>query len=150
MVGGTALLCAWWRAVGVRVGAGVYLDAAPPVELDQLEIGDGAVVAEGMHIYPQPVEKDTQKEKDGTRKAVRLRRIRIGRGAVCAGPSSSVQSGAIVGDGCVLTPLTLVQKQGVLPAAMIWAGNPAEKLVNLPPRLWEAAARGQAGSKKTD
>ena len=58
-----------------------------------------------------------------------------------AGPTNralvTLRPAGIVGDGCVLTPLTLVQKQGVLPAAMVWAGNPAEKLVNLPARGWE-------------
>ena len=64
------------------------------------------------------------------------------------GPDSALQSGAIVGNGCVFTPLTLVQKQGVLPASMVWTGNPAEKLANLPPRMWERSPAARSTERE--
>ena len=145
VVGGTELLTAWWRAVGVRVGRGAYLEVAPPPEIDLVEVGDGVVLADGVQLYPEPGVK-----AGAPAKAHIVQRVRVGKHAVCCGPDSALQSGAIVGNGCVFTPLTLVQKQGVLPASMVWTGTPAEKLANLPPRAWERspAARSTEREKK--
>lgn len=134
-----------WRALGASVAepASAYVDVPPPVEQESIELGARSVLADGVLIFPHVVDHG----------AMRHSRVRIGEGAVCVGPRSLAQAGAVVSAGCAITPLTLVLKHEVLPGHMLWSGSLAERLCDLdaPPRPGaDAAGGGTAGDDSGD
>ena len=60
----------------------------------------------------------------------RTHRVRIGARAVCAGALTAIQPGAVLGERCTLSPLTLVPRQTALPGGTHWAGCPARKVAD--------------------
>ena len=135
LIGGSDILVWWWRAAGGHVGTDAYVDAHPPATLDALAIGDGAVVSGGVIFsHEPPAEGEKRKAHRG---------VVVGRRAVVAGPLVAVQPGAVVGEGTVLTPLTLVDNHEVLPPTSLWTGSPAEKVCTLPDPFVLRDARGR-------
>ena len=59
-----------------------------------------------------------------------------------------MQPGAVVGEGTVLTPLTLVDNHEVLPPTSLWSGSPAEKVCTLPDPFCLSEARAAAEKKR--
>lgn len=115
LLSGTPVYNLYLRAVGVRVGPGAVVLAPPPVCTDLVSIGAGAVVRH---------------------EAVLATYVATG-GWLHPGPIT-VGAGALVGDGCVLSPGTAVGAGAQLgpasallagqrvPAGAVWQGSPAE------------------------
>jgi len=115
LLSGTPAYNLYLRAVGVRVGPGAVVLAPPPVCTDLVSIGAGAVVRD---------------------EAVLATYVAAG-GWLHPGPIT-VEEGALVGDGCVLSPGTAVGAGAQLgpasallagqrvPDGAVWQGSPAE------------------------
>lgn len=111
---GTPWLPVLLRLLGVKIGAGVYLDSTDITEFDCVSIGDQAELngfcGPQTHLFEDRI-------------------MKIGRvdlGARCTLQARSiVLYGARVGEDVRLGPLTLVMKGESIPAATDWTGSPA-------------------------
>jgi non-ribosomal peptide synthetase-like protein len=102
------------RLAGTRVGRCVFDDGANMSERTLVEIGDGAVLNQGVLLQSHSLEEGVYKSDF----------IRIGAGA-SLGVSALVHYGVTMGERTRLDPDAFLMKGEVTPADSRWRGNPA-------------------------
>ncbi|KAI9330328.1 hypothetical protein BDR26DRAFT_871628 [Obelidium mucronatum] len=112
---GTALLPAFLRLMGSKIGKNVYMEGIPPIETDQLEIGDDAIIMDRVVLQPHVIDHAT----------LQFARIYIGKGVVME-PKSSLQALSTLSKGSKLKALSFVMKGETIPEDTVWAGNPSK------------------------
>ncbi|MBW5480464.1 Pls/PosA family non-ribosomal peptide synthetase [Streptomyces bambusae] len=114
-VPGTPLMSLWLRALGARIGRGVWCESYWLPETDLVELGDGASVNRGCvvqtHLFHDRI--------------LRTDTVVLGEGATL-GPGGIVLPGSTVGARSTLGPASLVMAGESVPADTRWLGNPIE------------------------
>nr|WP_239020781.1 Pls/PosA family non-ribosomal peptide synthetase [Nakamurella antarctica] len=110
---GTPMLNWWLRALGAKIGKGVWLETYWLPESDLVELGDGASVGRGCvlqtHLFHDRImSMDTVIVKAGA----------------SVGPHSVVLPAATIGSGATVGPASLVMRGEVVPDSSRWIGNP--------------------------
>ncbi|WP_343947679.1 Pls/PosA family non-ribosomal peptide synthetase [Nonomuraea longicatena] len=110
---GTAPFNLWLRALGARIGRGVWCETYWLPEIDLVTVGDGASVNRGCvlqtHLFHDRVMSvDTVELAEGS----------------TLGPHGVVLPAASVGSGTTIGPASLVMRGERLPARTRWYGNP--------------------------
>ncbi|MFJ9782270.1 Pls/PosA family non-ribosomal peptide synthetase [Amycolatopsis sp. NPDC101161] len=112
-VGGTPLLTAWLRTMGVKIGRGVWLETYWLPEADLVSLGDGATINRGCvvqtHLFHDRI--------------MSMSRVALGEGATL-GPHGIVLPGAGIGARTTVGPGSLVTRGDEVPADTRWLGNP--------------------------
>jgi non-ribosomal peptide synthetase-like protein len=112
-VGGTPLMSWWLRALGARVGRGVWCDSYWLPEADLVHLGDGATVNRGCvvqtHLFHDRI--------------LRMDQVTLAEGATL-GPHGIVLPGTTVGAHTCVGPASLVMAGEQVPAGTRWLGNP--------------------------
>ncbi|MFJ3912724.1 Pls/PosA family non-ribosomal peptide synthetase [Streptomyces vinaceus] len=114
-VPGTPLLNLWLRALGARIGRGVWCESYWLPESDLVELGDGVTVNRGCvlqtHLFHDRI--------------LRTDTVVLREGATL-GPGGIVLPGSSVGAHSTLGPASLVMAGESVPADTRWLGNPIE------------------------
>jgi non-ribosomal peptide synthetase-like protein len=110
---GTPALTAWLRALGARIGRGVWCETYWLPEPDLVRLGDGSTVGRGSVVQTH-LFHDRVMALDG---------VCLAAGATL-GPQSIVLPGSTVGPGAVVGPGSLVLRGESLPSGSRWTGNP--------------------------
>ncbi|MCX6398947.1 MAG: amino acid adenylation domain-containing protein [Propionibacteriales bacterium] len=110
---GSPLINVWFRAMGARVGRGVWCESYWLPEPDLVDLGDGATVNQGSvvqtHLFhDRLLVTDT---------------VRLRRGATL-GPNSVVLPAAMLGRHATVGPVSLVMRGETVPDKTRWIGNP--------------------------
>ncbi|HUO39394.1 MAG TPA: Pls/PosA family non-ribosomal peptide synthetase, partial [Mycobacterium sp.] len=110
---GTPVLNLWLRALGARVGRGVWCETYWLPEADLVTLASGATVGRGCvvqtHLFHDRIMRmDTVVLEAGT----------------TLGPHSVVLPGARLGMGATVGPASLVMPGDQVPASSRWQGNP--------------------------
>lgn len=109
----TPLFVVWLRALGARIGRGVWCETYWLPEPDLVRVGDGASVGRGCvlqtHLFHDRI--------------MSMDTVTVGPGATL-GPHSVVLPAASLGRGCVVGPSSLVLRGDDLPDGSVWTGNP--------------------------
>jgi non-ribosomal peptide synthetase-like protein len=112
-IGGTPLMSLWLRALGARIGRGVWCETYWLPETDLIRIGDGATINRGCvvqtHLFHDRI--------------MRMDQVRIDAGATL-GPHGIVLPGATVGEHATVGPASLVMRGETVPGGGRWLGNP--------------------------
>lgn len=112
-VGGTPLLTAWLRTMGVKIGRGVWLETYWLPEADLVSLGDGATINRGCvvqtHLFHDRI--------------MSMSPVTLGEGATL-GPHGIVLPGAGIGARTTVGPGSLVTRGDEVPADTRWLGNP--------------------------
>ncbi|WP_116199361.1 Pls/PosA family non-ribosomal peptide synthetase [Amycolatopsis circi] len=112
-LGGTPLLPAWLRTMGVKIGRGVWLDTYWLPESDLVALGDGATINRGCvvqtHLFHDRI--------------MTMSRVTLEEGATL-GPHGIVLPGASIGARTTVGPGSLVTRGDAVPADSRWLGNP--------------------------
>jgi non-ribosomal peptide synthetase-like protein len=110
---GTGSLVLWLRAMGARIGRGVWCETYWLPEVDLIDLGDGATVGRGCvvqtHLFHDRV--------------LAMDHVRIGRGGTL-GPNSVILPAASIGRDATVGPVSLVMRGESLPDGTRWIGNP--------------------------
>jgi non-ribosomal peptide synthetase-like protein len=112
--GGTPFRPMVMRLCGARIGRCVYDDGVNMSERSLVEIGDGAVINQGVMLQSHSLEEGAYKSDF----------IRIGAGA-SLGVGSFVHYGVTMGERARLDPDAFLMKGEIAPADSRWRGNPA-------------------------
>jgi acetyltransferase-like isoleucine patch superfamily enzyme len=111
-------LWTWYLKLnGARIGRGVYINSMSISDHNMLELGDGVVIGESVHLSGHTVEGGV----------VKTGRVRIGRG-VTIGLGSIVGIGVSAGDRCQIGALSVVPKNTVLEPGATYVGVPVRKI----------------------
>ncbi|MFF3110375.1 Pls/PosA family non-ribosomal peptide synthetase [Kitasatospora sp. NPDC057904] len=114
-VPGTPLLNLWLRALGARVGRGVWCESYWLPEADLVTLGDGVSINRGCvvqtHLFHDRI--------------MRMDTVVLREGATL-GPGGIVLPGSTVGERSTLGPASLVMRAESVPADTRWLGNPIE------------------------
>ncbi|MBV6700474.1 Pls/PosA family non-ribosomal peptide synthetase [Kitasatospora aureofaciens] len=114
-VPGTPVLNLWLRALGARVGRGVWCESYWLPEADLVTIGDGVSINRGCvvqtHLFHDRI--------------MRMDTVILREGATL-GPGGIVLPGSTVGARSTLGPASLVMRAESVPADTRWLGNPIE------------------------
>ncbi|WP_408896691.1 Pls/PosA family non-ribosomal peptide synthetase [Nocardioides sp. R1-1] len=110
---GSPLITAWFRALGARVGRGVWCESYWLPEPDLVELGDGATVNQGSVVQ-------THLFHD---RLLSIDAVRLRRGAT-VGPNSVVLPAASLGRHATVGPVSLVMRGESVPDKTRWIGNP--------------------------
>ncbi|MGW2250605.1 Pls/PosA family non-ribosomal peptide synthetase [Kitasatospora sp. NPDC001660] len=114
-VPGTPLLNLWLRALGARVGRGVWCESYWLPEADLVTLGDGVSINRGCvvqtHLFHDRI--------------MRMDTVVLREGATL-GPGGIVLPGSTVGARSTLGPASLVMRAESVPADTRWLGNPIE------------------------
>ncbi len=110
---GTTVLVHWLRAMGARIGHGVWIDTYWLPEPDLVELKEGATVNAGCVVQ-------THLFHD---RLLRLDRVTLERGATL-GPNSVVLPAASIGRHATIGPASLVMRGESVPDRTRWIGNP--------------------------
>ncbi|WP_406402163.1 Pls/PosA family non-ribosomal peptide synthetase [Streptomyces uncialis] len=114
-VPGTPLLTLWLRALGARIGRGVWCESHWLPETDLVTLGTGATVNRGSvlqtHLFHDRI--------------LRTDTVDLREGATL-GPNGIVLPGSTVGARSTLGPASLVMAGESVPAETRWLGNPIE------------------------
>ncbi|GAB3851298.1 non-ribosomal peptide synthetase [Nocardioides maradonensis] len=110
---GSPLLNLWFRAMGARIGRGVWCETYWLPEPDLVDLGAGATVNQGSvvqtHLFhDRLLATDT---------------VRVQRGATL-GPNSVILPAAVVGKHATVGPVSLVMRGETVPDKTRWIGNP--------------------------
>ncbi|TQK72672.1 Pls/PosA family non-ribosomal peptide synthetase [Nocardioides sp. SLBN-35] len=110
---GSPLIAVWFKAMGAKVGRGVWCESYWLPEPDLVELGDGATVNQGSvvqtHLFhDRLLATDT---------------VRLHRGAT-VGPNSVVLPAASLGKHATVGPVSLVMRGESVPDKTRWIGNP--------------------------
>ncbi|MFD9958625.1 Pls/PosA family non-ribosomal peptide synthetase [Amycolatopsis sp. NPDC058986] len=112
-VGGTPLLTAWLRTMGVKIGRGVWLETYWLPEADLVRLGDGATINRGCvvqtHLFHDRI--------------MSMSPVTLDEGATL-GPHGIVLPGASIGARTTVGPGSLVTRGDAVPADSRWLGNP--------------------------
>jgi non-ribosomal peptide synthetase-like protein len=114
---GTPLKPWLWRAMGARLGRGVFDDGVALVEKTFVTIGSGAVLNVSSIVQ-------SHSQEDG---AFKSDFIRIGSGCTL-GPGAFVHYGVQTGVGSALAADSFLMKGEEVPDGAYWGGNPAREL----------------------
>ncbi|HEX8498220.1 MAG TPA: Pls/PosA family non-ribosomal peptide synthetase, partial [Actinomycetales bacterium] len=110
---GTPALNLWLRAMGARIGRGVWCETYWLPEADLVSLGDGASVGRGCvlqtHLFHDRV--------------MSMDTVTLDVGATLA-PQGVVLPAARIGAGSTVGPASLVLRGDSVPAGTRWAGNP--------------------------
>jgi non-ribosomal peptide synthetase-like protein len=112
-VAGTPLLSVWFRAMGARIGRGVWCETYWLPETDLVDLRDGATVNQGSVVQ-------THLFHD---RMLSLDRVTIRRGATL-GPNSVILPAATLGRHATVGPVSLVMRGESVPDKTTWIGNP--------------------------
>ncbi len=124
---GTPFLPWFFRAMGARIGRGVYLGTTDLTEFDLVEIGDHAILDLDCTLQTRLFEE----------RVLKVSRLTLGAGCE-VGSHAVVLHDTRLEEGARLDALSLVMKGESLPARSAWIGIPALR------RLAEVAADGRA------
>jgi non-ribosomal peptide synthetase-like protein len=120
-VPGTPVLNVWLRALGARVGKGVWCESYWLPEADLVTLGDGVSINRGCvvqtHLFHDRI--------------MRMDTVILRAGATL-GPGGIVLPGSSVGERSTLGPASLVMGAESVPADTRWLGNPIE--------VWQATS----------
>ncbi|WP_447924638.1 Pls/PosA family non-ribosomal peptide synthetase [Georgenia muralis] len=112
-VAGTVALVWWLRAMGARIGRGVWCQTYWLPEADLVHLGDGAAVGPGCvvqtHLFHDRV--------------MALDTVTLADGATL-GPHGVILPAAALEDGATVGPASLVLRGERVPPATRWVGNP--------------------------
>ena len=110
---GTPVLNAWFRAMGARIGAGVWCESYWLPEADLVTLGDGACVGRGCvvqtHLFHDRV--------------LSMDSVTLHPGATL-GPNSVILPAADIGAHACVGPVSLVMRGESVPERTRWIGNP--------------------------
>ncbi|RCG27116.1 amino acid adenylation domain-containing protein [Sphaerisporangium album] len=110
---GTAPFNAWLRALGARIGRGVWCETYWLPEIDLVSLGDGTSVNRGCvlqtHLFHDRV--------------MSIDTVELAEGSTL-GPHGVVLPAATVGSNTTIGPASLVMRGESLPARTRWYGNP--------------------------
>jgi non-ribosomal peptide synthetase-like protein len=111
--GGTPLMSWWLRAMGARIGRGVWCESYWLPEADLVHLGDGVTVNRGCvvqtHLFHDRI--------------LRMDQVTLAQGATL-GPHGIVLPGTVVGAHTCVGPASLVMAGEHVPAGTRWLGNP--------------------------
>ncbi|WP_083883651.1 Pls/PosA family non-ribosomal peptide synthetase [Nocardia higoensis] len=110
---GTAVLTLWLRALGARIGRGVWCESYWLPEADLVTLGDGATVERGCvvqtHLFHDRI--------------MAMDTVVLEPGATL-GPHCVALPAARIGAGATVGPASLVMRGDTVPASSSWWGNP--------------------------
>ncbi len=110
---GTPLMSLYLRAMGARVGRGVWCETTAVTEFDLVHLHDGAAINRGAclmtHVFHD--------------RLLRIGPTDIGAGATLA-PTSAVLPDTVLGPGTTIGPHAVVLRGERLPAHTRWRGSP--------------------------
>jgi non-ribosomal peptide synthetase-like protein len=110
---GTGALNLWLRAMGAKIGRGVWCESYWLPEADLVTLADGASVGRGCvvqtHLFHDRI--------------MRLDSVKLEAGA-SLGPHCVALPGSVVGAGATVGPASLVLRGDVVPGSTRWLGNP--------------------------
>ncbi|MBB5749282.1 Pls/PosA family non-ribosomal peptide synthetase [Micrococcus sp. TA1] len=110
---GTPSLVWWLRALGARIGHGVWCESYWLPEADLVTLGDSSTVNRGCvvqtHLFHDRV--------------MSIDTVRLGDGATL-GPNSVILPAASIGDGGTVGAGSLVMRGEMVPGHTWWIGNP--------------------------
>ncbi|MCC4908870.1 Pls/PosA family non-ribosomal peptide synthetase [Microbacterium sp. cx-59] len=110
---GTPALAVWLRAMGARVGRGVWCDSYWLPEPDLVTLGDGSTVNRGCvvqtHLFHDRI--------------MSMDVVELEPGATL-GPHSVVLPAAVIGADATVGPASLVMRGESVPVGTRWSGNP--------------------------
>jgi non-ribosomal peptide synthetase-like protein len=110
---GSPLLNLWFRAMGARIGRGVWCETYWLPEPDLVELGAGATVNQGTVVQTH-LFHDRLLATDA---------VRVRTGATL-GPNSVILPAAVVGRHATVGPVSLVMRGETVPDKTRWIGNP--------------------------
>ncbi|MGK2875613.1 MAG: Pls/PosA family non-ribosomal peptide synthetase [Nocardioides sp.] len=110
---GTPVLNVWFRALGARVGRGVWCETYWLPETDLVDLGDGATVNQGTVVQ-------THLFHD---RMLSLDTVTLRRGSTL-GPNSVILPAAVLGRHATVGPVSLVMRGESVPDKTTWIGNP--------------------------
>ena len=110
---GTPLMSLYLRAMGSRVGRGVWFETMAVTEYDVVELGDGAAINRGACVM-------THLFHD---RLLRIGPTRVGVGATL-GPSAAILPDTKIGAGACIGPHSVVLRGEELPPGTRWHGAP--------------------------
>ncbi len=113
---GTALLPAYFRCLGARIGSGVHMDTIWLTEFDLVRIGDGACLGPDCTIQTHLFED----------RVMKMSTVDLGAGC-SVGTDAVVLYGTRMEPGSRLGDLSLLMKGETLPAGGSWHGSPARR-----------------------
>ena len=103
----------WLRALGARIGSGVWCETYWLPEPDLVRLGDAVSVNRGCvlqtHLFHDRI--------------MSMDTVRLDAGATL-GPHSVILPAAVLGAGATVGPLSLVLRGDAVPPATRWTGNP--------------------------
>lgn len=110
---GTPALAVWLRAMGARIGTGVWCDSYWLPEPDLVTLGDGATVNRGCvvqtHLFHDRI--------------MSMDTVELEPGATL-GPHSVILPAAVIGADATVGPASLVMRGEAVPVGTRWSGNP--------------------------
>lgn len=118
---GTPVMNLWLRALGARIGRGVWCETYWLPEADLVTLGEGATVSRGCvvqtHLFHDRI--------------MRMDTVVLDRGATL-GPHCVALPAARIGPGATIGPASLVMRGDEVPPSTRWQGNPIKPWT--PPR----------------
>lgn len=110
---GTPALVWWLRALGAKIGHGVWCESYWLPEADLVSLGDGSTVNRGCvvqtHLFHDRI--------------MSIDTVELAAGATM-GPHGVILPAASLADGATVGPASLVMRGETVPAASYWMGNP--------------------------
>ncbi|GAA2008554.1 Pls/PosA family non-ribosomal peptide synthetase [Microbacterium ulmi] len=110
---GTPALAVWLRALGARIGTGVWCDSYWLPEPDLVTLGDGSTVNRGCvvqtHLFHDRI--------------MSMDTVELEPGATL-GPHSVILPAASIGAHATVGPASLVMRGETVPVGTRWSGNP--------------------------
>ncbi|MDG3009331.1 amino acid adenylation domain-containing protein [Rhodococcus sp. D2-41] len=110
---GTVVLNVWLRAMGARIGRGVWCETYWLPEADLVALGDGATVSRGCvvqtHLFHDRI--------------MSMDTVTLGPGATL-GPHCVALPASAIGAGATVGPASLVMRGDSVPDSSRWQGNP--------------------------
>ncbi|GEP35933.1 amino acid adenylation protein [Nocardioides szechwanensis] len=110
---GTPLLNVWFRAMGARIGRGVWCETYWLPEADLVDLGAGATVNQGSVVQ-------THLFHD---RMLAMDTVTLRRGSTL-GPNSVILPAAVLGRHATVGPVSLVMRGESVPDKTTWIGNP--------------------------
>lgn len=110
---GTPVLNLWLRAMGAKIGKGVWCETYWLPEADLIDLRDGATINRGCVVQTH-LFHDRMLSTD---------RVMLRSGATL-GPNSVILPAAILGRHATVGPVSLVMRGEVVPDKTRWIGNP--------------------------
>ncbi len=120
---GTPMIRTYYRLMGARIGARVYIGAGLIDTPDLVEAGDDAIISDRSVLATTAVERGL----------LRLGTVYLGRGSF-VGSMAVVGRNASIGDGGALEDLSSLPAGAHIPAGETWSGSPATPDLEAPPR----------------